>query len=203
MFIHSMYNSLHLLIPNSFPPLSPFPLATTNLFSVSVCFIDKFMLYLRFHIKAISSGIYLYPSDLRHLVWQSLGPPMLLQMAVFHFYGCVVFHCIYMYNVFIHSSVNGYLGCLHVLTVINSVAMNIGMHVSFQINVLSIYMPWSQIAGSYGNSILRFLRNPVFHSVYTSLPSHQQHRRVAFSLYSFQLFLFVDFLMAILTGVKL
>ena len=36
---------------------------------------------------------------------------MLLQMALFHsFYGCVVFHCIYMYHIFfIHSSVDGHL----------------------------------------------------------------------------------------------
>ena len=37
-----------------------------------------------------------------------------------------------MYHIFfIHSSVNGDLGCLHVLAVVNSVAVNIGVHVSF------------------------------------------------------------------------
>ena len=34
--------------------------------------------------------------------------------------------------------------------------MNIGMHVSFQITVLSRYMARSEIAGSYGNSIFSF-----------------------------------------------
>ena len=34
---------------------------------------------------------------------------------------------------FIHSSVNGHLGCFHVLTIVNSATMNLGAHVSFQI----------------------------------------------------------------------
>ena len=35
------------------------------------------------------------------------------------------------YYFFIHSSVDGYLGCFCVLAVVNSVAMNFGVHVSF------------------------------------------------------------------------
>ena len=31
----------------------------------------------------------------------------------------------------IHSSANGLLGCLHVLAIVNSAAVNIGVHVSF------------------------------------------------------------------------
>ena len=38
---------------------------------------------------------------------------------------------VYMYHSFlIHSSADGHLGCFHVLTMINSAAMNIGVHVS-------------------------------------------------------------------------
>ena len=59
---------------------------------------------------------------------------------------------------FIHSSVDGHLGCVHVLAIVNNAAMNTGVHVSFRIMVFSRYMPRSGIAGSYGSSILSFLR---------------------------------------------
>ena len=62
-----------------------------------------------------------------------------------------------MYHIFfIHSSVSGHLGCFHVLAMVNSAAMNIGVPVSFSILVSSGYMPRTEIAGSYGCIILVF-----------------------------------------------
>ena len=63
------------------------------------------------------------------------------------------------HNFFIHSSVNGHLGCFHVLAIVNSATMNNRIHVSLSILVSSGYMPRSGISGSYGSYIPSFLRN--------------------------------------------
>ena len=61
-----------------------------------------------------------------------------------------------MYHSFvIHLYADGHLGCLHVLAIINSAVMNIGVHMSLSILVSSVCMPSSGIAGSYGSSIFR------------------------------------------------
>ena len=68
---------------------------------------------------------------------------LLLQMAIFHsFYGLLLLCCRCVYHIFsIHLSVSRHIGCFQVLVTVNNTAINMGVHASFWIRVLSRYMP--------------------------------------------------------------
>ena len=56
-------------------------------------------------------------------------------------------------NFFIHLSVDRHLGCFHELAIVNSAAMNIGVHVSFE---LWFYLGICPIVGLLGHMIVLF-----------------------------------------------
>ena len=142
LLIHSKSNSLHLLTPHSQSILLPPALVNHKyvfqvhefIFCGKVCLCQILdSSYKWYHMEFV----FLF---LIYLVWESLIPCMLLQMALFCSFLWVssIPLSIYIYHIFlIHSSIDGHLGYFHFLAIVNSAAMNVRVHVSFSRKVLS------------------------------------------------------------------
>ena len=89
----------------------------------------------------------------------------------------------YIYHIFlIQSSVEGHLGCFHVLVIVNSAARNIvegGASTPLNHYFVQVYS-MSGIAGSYGSSVFSFLRylHTVFHSGCAGAWAYQTQLRI-------------------------
>ena len=107
---------------------------------------------------------------------------MCLHVTIFHSFQWLSNIPLCVHHIFfVHAAVIGHLGCFHVLAIVNSAAVNTGVHVSFWIKVFSGYVPRSGIAGSYGSSIFSFWGTSLlFMTTVPGLHSHPQCRRVPF-----------------------
>ena len=88
-------------------------------------------------------------------------------MALFHYFfsSWIRFYCTCIsYFFFIHLYVSRLLGCFHVLAIVNSASMNIEVHVSCWIRVLSRYMPRSEFSRS-GDFIFNLLKKLLLFSM--------------------------------------
>ena len=106
------------------------------------CKWDHLYYFFRFHMCVNIQ--YLFSSFRLHSLWQSPGPFTSLQMTQFcPLYGWITFCCLYELQLLYSTLCWWTFRIFHVLDIVNSAAISIGVHVSFWIMVFSQYMPRS------------------------------------------------------------
>ena len=113
--------------------------------------------------------------------------------GIFHsFYGWLTFLCINYHIFLIHSSVDGHLGCFHVLAIVNKDAVNTGvlLELWFSLDIC----PRVGLKNHMVALLLVFWEpSYCFHRDCINFHFHQQCRSVPFSLHRLQNLLFLDF----------
>lgn len=109
----------YLLSHQSHHPLS-LPLVTTNLLSVSMDWLILDGSYKWTHTLYSLFGL---TSFTKHNAFE-VHPCCSMYNSVIPFSGWILFYCIYIPQLFMHSSVDRHLGCFHLVALVNSAIMS-------------------------------------------------------------------------------
>ena len=124
------------LLNSSHPLLPTLCLQVCSLMSASPLLVCRYVH--QYHFSSFHIYVLIYDICFLFLTYFTLykrlcvHPPQQNWLQFISVYGWVIFHCIYIHhNFFIHSSVDGHLGCFHVLAVVNSAAITLGYSIFY------------------------------------------------------------------------